>query len=46
LASTLVPGETFGECDRGFISASYAHPVKSIDTALERIGNLVACHKK
>lgn len=42
----VVPGTAFGECGEGFVRCSYAYSVKSIETALERIGEFVAEHTK
>lgn len=40
----VVPGTAFGECGEGFIRCSYAYSIKSIEKALERIGEFVAEH--
>ena len=37
----VVPGTAFGECGEGFIRCSYAYSIKSIEKALERIGEFV-----
>ena len=42
----VVPGTAFGECGEGFIRCSYAYSIKSIERALERIGEFVAEHIK
>ncbi len=42
----VVPGTAFGESGEGFIRCSYAYSVKSIETALERIGEFVTEHTK
>lgn len=42
----VVPGTAFGESGEGFVRCSYAYSVKSIETALERIGEFVAEHTK
>lgn len=42
----VVPGTAFGECGEGFIRCSYAYSIKSIEKALERIGEFVQEHIK
>ncbi len=38
----VVPGNAFGACGEGFIRCSYAYSIKSIEKALEKIGEFVA----
>ena len=42
----VVPGEAFGDCGNGFIRACYAYSVDSINTAMERVKNFVARHRR
>ena len=42
----VVPGTAFGDSGEGFVRCSYAYGIKSIETALQRIGNFVERHGK
>ena len=42
----VVPGTCFGKCGEGFVRCCYATDIKKINTAMERLSQLVAEHKK
>lgn len=42
----VVPGNAFGECGNGFVRCCYAASVADIETALDRMGNFMARHRK
>jgi aspartate/methionine/tyrosine aminotransferase len=38
----LLPGTSFGNCGEGYLRIVYANSLENIDSALERIGNLLS----